>query len=271
MTPGDVAAGHALSRASGWNQRAGDWELLLGRNPGRFVAALSPDGRVVGTAGASCYGSDLAWVCMVLVEAAARGRGVGTRLMQAVLERLADVALVGLDATPQGRPVYARLGFSEDRTFLRMGAERAPAAAAAAVRRLEPQDLDEVLALDRDVFGADRAAVLRWALAQAPGWRVDDERGLAGYCFGREGEHSRHVGPVVARSADAARGLLAAAAGAAEGRVIVDVAADRADARAALGALGFREQRPLIRMYRGGGRAPGRPDLQVAIFGPEFG
>jgi hypothetical protein len=40
---------------------------------------------------------------------------------------------------------------------------------------------------------------------------------------------------------------------------------------AAVGALGFREQRPLVRMYRGGGPVPGQPDRQFALFGPEFG
>jgi GNAT superfamily N-acetyltransferase len=272
MTLDDVAAGFALSRAAGWNQRPDDWTVLLSRNPGRFVAAVSPAGRVVGTAGAACYGTTLAWVCMVLVDAEARGQGLGTRLMQTVLERLGDMALVGLDATPLGRPVYARLGFADAGTFWRMGVERAddPGAPAPA-RLLEEGDLDAVLHLDREVFGADRGRVLRWALSQAPAWCVADAGGLVGYCFGRRGQHSRHVGPVVARSVEAARSLLAAAMRGAEGPVIVDVNAERADWVATVGALGFREQRTLIRMYRGGGRAPGRPDLQLAIFGPEFG
>jgi hypothetical protein len=183
------------------------------------------------------------------------------------------MAVVGLDATPQGRPVYARLGFAEDRTFLRMGAESVSAGARSDVstRPLAPADLDEVLALDGDVFGADRGSLLRWTLDQAPAWRVSEGDALTGYCFGRGGQHSRHIGPVVARSPEAARRLLTAAAGAADGRAIVDVAADHVDALASLTALGFHEQRPLIRMYRRGARPPGRPDLQVAIFGPEFG
>lgn len=271
MTAADVAAGHALSRASGWNQRPDDWELLLSRNPGRFVAAVSSDGRVVGTAGAACYGTALAWVCMVLVDAGARGRGIGTRLMEAVLERLGDMALVGLDATPQGRPVYARLGFTEDRTFLRLGAEGVSAAGDGSVIPLGKGDLEAVLALDRDVFGADRSEVLRWAFERAPAWCGREGGRVAAYCFGRPGEHSRHVGPVVAPGTGAARSLLAAAASGVPGRLIVDVAADREDWVAAAAGLGFREQRPLIRMYRGGGGPPGRPDLQLAIFGPEFG
>jgi GNAT superfamily N-acetyltransferase len=272
MTLDDVAAGHVLSRASGWNQRADDWRLLLSRNPGRFVAAVAPDGRIAGTAGASCYGRDLAWVCMVLVEEAARGQGVGTRLMAEVLDRLGDMARVGLDATPLGRPVYARLGFAEAGTFLRMGADvGAEPADPGPARSLAPGDLPAVLAQDREAFGADRGDVLRWAAGQAAAWCVDGPAAIAGYCFGRRGEHSHHVGPVVARDVATARHLLARAMRGAPGRVIVDVAAERADWMAAVGALGFREQRPLVRMYRGGGPVPGQPDRQFALFGPEFG
>jgi GNAT superfamily N-acetyltransferase len=272
MTADDVAGGFALSRAAGWNQRADDWTLLLSRNPGRFVAAVSPDGRIVGTAGAACYGTALAWVCMVLVDPESRGHGLGTRLMEAVLGRLGDVSLVGLDATPQGRPVYAKLGFAEAGTFLRMGTDGDKRGAAdGAATPLAAADLEAVLRLDSQVFGADRGEVLRWAFARAPAWCVRDGDRVTGYCFSRRGQHSHHVGPIVASSVEAGRCLLAAALSGVEGRVIVDANAESADWMAVVGALGFQEQRPLIRMYRGGGRAPGRPERQFAIFGPEFG
>ena len=38
-----------------------------------------------------------------------------------------------------------------------------------------------------------------------------------------------------------------------------------------LGALGFREQRPLTRMYLGETRPPSEPAAEFAVFGPEFG
>jgi GNAT superfamily N-acetyltransferase len=271
MTAGDVAGGHALSRASGWNQRAEDWTLLLGSNPGRFVAAVEPGGRIVGTAGASCYGRDLAWVCMVLVDAGARGQGVGTRLMEEVLGRLGDMAVVGLDATPLGRPVYAKLGFAEGSTFVRMGTEwAAPRAEAGTARTVAPPELDAILALDRAVFGANRAHVLRWASAQAGGQWAGQAR-PAGYCFGRLGEHSRHVGPIVANDVETGRVLLTSALASVTGRVIVDASADVPGWIPALETMGFREQRPLHRMYRHSARAPGDPARQLAIFGPEFG
>jgi GNAT superfamily N-acetyltransferase len=271
MTAGDVAGGHALSRASGWNQRADDWHLLLAGNPGRFVAAVSPDGRIVGTAGAACYGQALAWVCMVLVDAECRGQGVGTRLMEMVLERVRDVDVVGLDATPLGRPVYARLGFTEGGTYLRMGAE--PGRGSPGHRRARPvtaPELPAILALDREVFGADRAHVLRWASSQLDPMRLSPDA-PSGYCFGRLGEHSRHVGPIVADDVAGGGSLVACALAGVTGRVIVDASADAPGWIAALEAMGFREQRPLYRMYRHGARPPGQPARQLAIFGPEFG
>jgi hypothetical protein len=38
-----------------------------------------------------------------------------------------------------------------------------------------------------------------------------------------------------------------------------------------LAAIGFIEQRPFTRMYRGVNRFPGVPEKQFAILGPEFG
>jgi GNAT superfamily N-acetyltransferase len=270
MTLDDVAAGHALSRAAGWNQRADDWRLLLANNPGRFVAALS-DERVVGTAGAACYGKDLAWVCMVLVDAAARGRGVGTRLMEEVLERLDDMAVVGLDATPLGQPVYRKLGFGEAATFQRVGVDLGGGGRAGSpARPAAAGDLDEILAVDRRVFGADRATVLRWAHERAPAFCLPSGGRMVGYCFGRRGEHSRQIGPIVADTAEEARTLLDAALAGVTGRVVLDAFADRAWLEA-LASVGFTGQRPLIRMYRHGAAPPGLPARQLAIFGPEFG
>jgi hypothetical protein len=234
--------------------------------------AAERDGAVVGTAGAVAYGDDLAWVCMVLVDPAARGRGLASRLVSDVLERVSGYAVVGLDATPQGRPVYARLGFVDGPALARLEAgteRRLPERSRVAVQPLREEDLAAVLPWDREVFGADRARVLRFALASAPeyAWLCVGEGGVLGYCFGRHGHNAEQIGPVVARTEDAAHGLAAAALAARpDRRFFMDVTT----AGRAMGAdLGFREQRPFTRMYRG--RAVERADVLYAVFGPEFG
>ena len=272
LTTGDVAAAHRLSREAGWNQTEAEWRLLLDLNPGRFVAAIVED-RVVGTGGAACYGAELAWVCMILVEPQWRGGGIGRRLVEDVLERASDVARIGLDATPAGVPVYLRLGFAEAFPLVRMAApSSAPGPVLGDATAMRLDDLEGVLRMDRETFGADRSAVLRWVFARSGAWQVPSPCGFAAYGFLRDGQHSRHLGPVVARDVASARAVVIAALAAGDGRpLLVDVPARADEWRGALEGLGFREQRPLLRMFRQGARPPGDPRLQRAIFGPEFG
>ena len=214
--------------------------------------------------GAVRYGRDLAWICMILVDPGRRGRGLGTRVFDEVLARVIEaqardgLVAVGLDATPAGRGLYAPRGFVDGPPLVRMRREGpAPATTGApepslrladglaATRPMAAADLDAVLALDRQVFGANREAVLRDALASAPGLAHVAVAGgrVRGYCFGRHGDHSDHVGPVVAEDPAVARTLLCAGLAASRLRpVIVDA---RAPWAAALEALGFRVGAPV--------------------------
>ena len=48
---------------------------------------------------------------MVLVDPAARGRGVAPTLLQCALRLVGSSAAARLDATPSGEPIYRALGF----------------------------------------------------------------------------------------------------------------------------------------------------------------
>jgi len=288
MTEADLADGLRLSRASGWNQALADWRVLLSLGRGLFRVAVL-DGRVVATGGAVRYGDALAWICMILVDPKRRGHGLGTRVFDEVLVRCkAEVRAgrlrcVGLDATPAGRGIYAQRGFVEAGSLVRMRAE--PAAAKGSglelcsreqgtIQDLTPtplaaEHLEEVLARDRDVFGADRRPVLRWAFGSAPelAWTAPG----GAYCFGRHGDHSDHVGPVVAESEAIGRDLVVACFSTPRDRPLVLDARVEPRWLATLGELGFREQRPFTRMYLGETRPASEPERELAVFGPEFG
>jgi len=276
MVDADLADGLRLSRASGWNQTLEDWRLLLALGPGLFRVA-EQEGRVVASAGAVRYGEALAWLCMVLVLPERRGQGVGTVLFDDVLARVdglvheSGVRRVGLDATPAGRALYLRRAFADGPSLTRLQRGAGPAPRAAGVRPLETSDLPTVLDLDRSVFGADRSPALRHAFSSAPdlAWIARDGA-TAGYCFGRHGDHSDHVGPIVAGEPELARALVLAGAAAAGRPLIVDAFA-RPEWTAALEALGFRAQRTFTRMYRGPAPAAGEPARSWAACGPEFG
>ena len=112
MTEADIPAGMRLKELAGWNQTASDWERFLCASPaGCFVAESG--GRVCGTATTIIYEGRFAWIGMVLVDPEYRGRGIGTRLLGQAIEHLDAVGVptLKLDATPQGRPIYAKLGF----------------------------------------------------------------------------------------------------------------------------------------------------------------
>jgi GNAT superfamily N-acetyltransferase len=286
MTPADLAEGLRLSRASGWNQTLEDWRLLLSLGPGLFRVAAEA-GRVVASGGAVRYGDALAWICMILVDPERRGHGVGTRIFDEVLARCEAEAragrlrCVGLDATPAGRGIYVQRGFVDGlppgvggrfgggSAIVRMRAEPTTGIdSPARVRPLEAPDLDAVLARDLEVFGADRRAVLRFMLESAPELARTTTEGA--YCFGRHGDHSDHVGPVVAGSRESALTLVRACLSLPRRRpLILDARGDPAWL-AALSELGFREQRPFTRMYLGEARPVARPALEPAVLGPEF-
>lgn len=279
MRAADLADGLRLSRASGWNQTLEDWRLLLALGEGLFCVA-SERGRLVGSGGAVRYGDALAWICMILVDPACRGRGLGSRLFDEVLARLGPLRQggrlrsVGLDATPAGRPLYARRGFREGPALVRMRCERPSGTAEApdGARRLTAADLPEVLERDRTVFGADRRGLLEAALAAAPelAWIVRRDGRLAGYCFGRHGDRDDQLGPLVADDTPGARALLAAGLAWCARPPVVDARAEPGWL-AVLAALGFREQRPLTRMYLDDVRPAAEPEHEPAVLGPEFG
>jgi len=115
MTAADLDLADSLRALAGWNQTRNDWRRLLTHEPrGCFIAEW--DGSPAGTATTICYGTDLAWIGMVLVDPEYRRRGIGTSLLRHCLDYLAGrgIRCIKLDATPQGRPVYERLGFQSE-------------------------------------------------------------------------------------------------------------------------------------------------------------
>lgn len=271
----DIPAGLALCRASGWNQTAEDWEQLLAQGgDGCRVAVF--DRRVVGTATAVTYEGRFAWIGMVLVDVAVRGRGIGRALLHEALARLGPVP-ARLDATPKGHPLYLALGFVEERRLCRLTSPAAPGGVGGDCREVRPMrrdDLDGVAAWDRSVFGADRRPLLEWARESAPDQALVVDRGasLEGYCLGRQGHRFLQVGPVVADQIDVAASLVdACRQRSPEAPMAIDVPATPAPWSARLAEMGFVEQRLFIRMCRGTNLHAGRPASQWAIFGPEWG
>ncbi len=274
MTQADIPAGMRLKDIAGWNQTPADWERFLSSSPqGCFV--MEAGGQVVGTAVTIAYEGRFAWIGMVLVDPEFRGRGIGTRLLEKTIEYLDASGIPGmkLDATPQGKPIYEKLGFVSEYEIERWMLKQ-PAGRESVPSTAPLPEFDDVLALDREVFGADRSGLLRSLVGDAPEFAlaVRQHNQVTGYAFGRKGSRADHLGPWMTRDESTARALLDEFLGqSSRETVFVDAMQPNLWAIALLREHGFEFSRPLTRMFRGRNDYPGRPELLGAILGPEFG
>lgn len=238
----DLADLLRLSAAAGWNQTAGDWLRLLQMEPeGCF--GIASGGRIVASATVITYGRELAWIGMVLTLPAYRGRGFATRLMERCLDycQQRGITTVRLDATEQGRPVYAKLGFVDEYEVQRRSGSLTP-------REARPLAFD--FALDRLAFGADRRRLLERTGCSRPG-RV-----------------ASCIGPVTARTPEEARESILHCG--VSGPCFWDVPCANPAALELAGNLGFSPVRRLTRMRRGPAVAE-RPEYVFALAGFEYG
>jgi GNAT superfamily N-acetyltransferase len=266
LSTADIPAGVRLKSAAGWNQTEADWRNLLALAPeGCF--GIECDGALRATATAVCFGRELAWIGMVLTEREYRGRGFARRLMEHALAYLRTLRVdwIKLDATNMGLPLYQRLGFRAEGAIERWLRAPGPAPGYGATRH---NTLDS--ALDREASGTDRSRLL----AVLAGFESAAIAG--GFAMGRPGSQAAYFGPCVARSADAARDLIAwFLEQHAEESVYWDILPANADAVAVAREFGFERARELVRMAIPGVEDPtplvNNDALVFATAGFEFG
>ncbi len=279
MTRLDVPTGLHLNERAGWNQTGADWSRFLDASPtGCFVA--EEDAQVCGTATTIAYENRFAWIGMVLVDPAYQKHGIGTQLLKRTVEYLDQqkIPTMKLDATPQGQPLYAKLGFVPEyeieRWILKRLANASVPPADFSTPPLEDTQLELIFKRDREIFGADRSFLLRSLRDSSPNlaitsWRDGD---LQGYAFGRCGLFADHLGPWVANShATAEYLLLEFLVRSSRETIIADCRSANRMAMELLRSHGFTHSRQLTRMFRGPNAHPGDPEPLCAIAGPEFG
>jgi GNAT superfamily N-acetyltransferase len=280
MRKTDIPAGLRLNELAGWNQTAADWHRFLDASPkGCFVAEF--DGQVRGTTATISFENRFAWIAMVLVDAEYRGRGVGTRLLERAIAYLDDlrVPTIKLDATPQGLPIYQKLGFVAEYEIARWMLRRSPAETRNAPgmplrESLSQQCWESICKADRELFGADRSVLLKSLQDEAPDFATAIWRDgvLDGYAFARRGFFADHFGPAMASDAGATSKQLEGFLARSRREILI---ADCLQSNRVVGGLlksrGFAYSRPLTRMYRGPNDYVGQPGLICAIAGPEFG
>jgi len=230
---------------------------------GWFV--VDDGGEIVAMAGGLAYGA-FCWLGLVATLPGWERRGYASALSVRVSEWAKErgCRTVALDASEKGRAVYERLGFQRvGETVVLTAPASVPRVDEGTAERID--DLDELLALDRSVFGGDRSALLQ-AIRELESPRVyaiRERDGIAGYLFAREGA----LGPGCARSPAVAERLLRAGLADSSSRTGGDVRLLLPTESAysdVLTSLGFRKSRSLSHMRLGDPSLPGTRELLLA-------
>ena len=273
----DIPAGMHLKKAAGWNQLESDWELFLNSSRGDSMVAEYQD-KVIGTVTTVNYSGRFSWIGMVLVDPEIRRMGIGTSLLKEAIVKAKDKGTIRLDATPKGKLLYDTLGFEDEYGLNRYEIKDYHSGLHLkknlTCSRISDQNLHEIIEFDQSIFGAPRAGILKslHKIGPAYAWICRSGDQIQGYCFGRPGSNYEQIGPVIALNEEIAFSLLCYAMDQCKGRpVIIDIPDDQKAFIESVQEIGFRIQRPFIRMYLGKHPYPGKPELQFAIAGPEIG
>ncbi|HVW60528.1 MAG TPA: GNAT family N-acetyltransferase [Puia sp.] len=294
MQLADIPAGISLCRANRWNQLPRDFEIFLRLSPNDCRVAVKGD-KITGSVTTLRYQKAFSWIGMLLVDPQSQRQGIGMQLLREALHILDDEQTVKLDATPAGREVYLKMGFKDEYHLTRMQYTPSPniiqtpslsnpIIPQSPVTSIPPdpllakpidiKDLPRISSFDKPIFGAGRHTLLNWTLTGAPdlAFVVKQENKITGYCLGREGHSFTQIGPIVTHGISIAKTLLLTALTHSNKKtLILDIPRHTPEWHAWLTSIGFTEQRPFIRMYRGSNTSRGIPEKQFAILGPEFG
>ena len=246
----DVAAAAAAVLRGGWGERSGFFEFAARDDACRpFLAEV--EGEVIGT-GVGTANGRVGWIGAIWVDARRRRQGIGEALTEAViaaLDALGCTTLV-LVASDEGRPLYGRLGFELQTSYVIVEAIGVPGPADPGIRPFEPVDLTTVAALDAAVTGEGRGHLLE-AVAGPSSVRclTDADGRLRGFTCRAAWAGAATIAP---DSADGVRLLEERRRTAERGRrVRAGLLAENLDGLERLATLGWREAWRAPRLARG--------------------
>jgi GNAT superfamily N-acetyltransferase len=261
LTAADLPAIAALAADRGWPPEESKWRLMFAVS--EPVGVDDPAGGLAGVVVLTRYGPGLAAIGMMLVAARHGRQGLGRRLMEYALGR-AGGAVVYLSATDFGRPLYERLGFrTVDRSVTYSG--RLAADEPVSARGPDPTaDVRPILAMDREVFGADRGRVLAELTTFADRFEVLGDP-VAGYAAGWNKDGTRVIGPLVATDTAAAARLIGTVAAGWPGPVRLDLLGRHSDLADWATAHGLAAGEETALMVLGGGLPGDRARLYCPV------
>jgi predicted N-acetyltransferase YhbS len=262
----DIPGALELCRAAGWNQIATDWERLIEHEP-TACFVINDHEKIIGTVTTTCYGSQLAWIGMMLVHEKYRRQGIAKALIKTCLDHLHSrkIRCIKLDATPTGKLVYSQLGFRDEWSFHRWQRKGDDQPCPSMVN-LSESDSGWNLDLDEAAFGVSRRQWLNRLARHSRVTRYQEACGML-----REGHLASYLGPVTASHPDTARHVIDHLLASTNRTTFWDIPHPNCNAITLARNFGFEPVRTLTRMWTGLELIQCDLNLQYAISDPGTG
>lgn len=270
-TPEEFAVAVSWARDEGWNPGVADLEAFFAADPSGFLMGFA-GGKPVSSISVVRYGEDQGFLGFYIVHPESRGKGFGMATWKAGMAYLAG-RTVGLDGVVAQQDNYTKSGFRlVGRNIRFTGVPKLPEARKSAVRTVKArvEHAGEIDTLDRECFGAPRPDFLKpWVFATPDAARTTlaafEDGGLAGFATIRRCVTGCKIGPLFARTQQAAQALFRVCCAEAEPgeEITLDVPETNRQAITMAESAGLVPVFETARMYRGSA-----PDLPwTRIFG----
>lgn len=218
----DATSVTSLIHQIGWQQTESDVRELLSREESVAMGAFEEGGELLSMAALQSFeepSPGYKWLCYVATAPQARRRGLATAVLTMLFSSVPDGSSIGLYGSVDGGPLYERsfefvdcgkaqlFGMGRDALntvcshAVPLGCSFVPASAV----------LPEVLALDLQCYGVDRAEALSgWTHSSACWALLGPEGDAVGFVMGRPMHPGSGVfiGPLIAQSEAEAEALL---------------------------------------------------------------
>ncbi len=256
----------ALSQQAGWEHTEADWAALL--KTGTAFGHRDESGRAISSCVTTAFGSAMTALGMVIVREENRRLGLATALMRHVIKEVNRNPLV-LCSGSSVEGFYERFGFRRVDQLSKLVGQPGvviPDSGFSSKIDIHPmtaENFERMVALDAEVHGCDRRAMLSLRAEQAVSKTVMLKQGggtLLGYGFGILQGEQMLVGPVVAFNRFTAQEIVRELIKGHDGSVRIDVMAQRRDLTEELLAAGFEEVEKQPIMLLGATALAGRRD-----------
>ena len=244
LSEADIAQNVALSNSVAWPDTEAEWRVI---HEAALVLGVRRDGELVGQGALGLY-EGAASIAKMVVADRARRQGVGAAILDDLLAEAErrELSVVGLVATPLGRPLYATREFVPVGDVVILIGNPTSGEAFEATNPVV--GLEQILAIERRFMATSRALMLRPRLRES----CASALAAGGFALATAHHSAARVGPIIADNEDTARSLVRALFHAIGGPVRLDVPGSQQHFREWLVSLGLVEKGVHVEMARGG-------------------